>query len=85
MYKYEDLKPELFLEENQVKFLRIRDKTHQLLKDQKFVEMGDIIQGINAGTWFSMACVDRLLEIGEIMERGQAEGTVGQHRIFTKV
>ena len=86
MYDYKEMKPGLFTEENQKLFLAIRDKVEMLLRQAGAVRMEELVhlpRGIScAGSWNMMACVDRLVELGEIKEiptKGLA-----QHRIFVK-
>lgn len=79
MYNYQKIKPELFKEENQKFFLDIRTKVFNLISKSGSVKMEQILIG---DSWLCMACVDRLVELGEITEIP----TTGfaQHRIFTK-
>ena len=80
MYKYEDFKNIVFLEENQKTFLEIRDQVHKLLSTARYIDMSQAIEGIGGSNWDNMAYVDRLLELGEIHEIE----VVGNNRIFTK-
>lgn len=79
MYNYQEIKQELFKEENQETFLEVRDKVKQLLKTAGAFT---ITKAMSTGdSWINMACVDRLVELKEIVEvptQGWA-----QHRIFT--
>lgn len=82
MYKYEELKKELFTEEGQVKFLEIRDKVQQLLKQSGAVMMQNAICGVTGDTWLTLACIDRLVEIGEIKEITEPNKVRAQNRVF---
>jgi len=45
-------------------------------------QMGKAIEGVCGDSWQMMACVDRLVELGEI-RRVSPPGTVwGQHEVF---
>lgn len=83
MYDYQTQRPNVFTEDGQVMFLRIRDRTKQLLKQAGAVRLEEMIQGSTRDTWDMLACVDRLVELGEIREISQPIGTPGQMRIFT--
>lgn len=85
MYRYEEIKPQLFTEENQKLFLALRDQIHNRLRVSGAITMAKAIElpnGIGAaGSWEMMACVDRLVELNEIIEIPTDEGPA-QDRIF---
>jgi len=81
MYDYQKLKPKLFTEELQVTFLRIRERAHKLIGESGAARMGKIIKGFGGDVWELMACVDRLVELGEISEVAYGDVS-GQNRIF---
>ena len=85
MYQYEDLKPQLFTEENQKDFLKVRDHVKKVLATSGAITMGEAIRPITGDTWLQMAYVDRLVELGEICEVKQVGDVAGQHRIFRKL
>ena len=84
MYRYEEHKDKIFKEENQVKFLKLRDRLNRLIDEAGCVSMGCATKGIGGDSWLQMAMVDRLVELGEIYEVIQAEEPLGQYRIFMK-
>jgi len=82
MYKYSELRPRLFTDEGQKMFLAIRDNTHHLLKLAGAVRMQEAMKASGSGsTWDMLACVDRMVELGELREITEAD-TPGQHRVF---
>lgn len=81
-YRYEDEKKWLFTDMGQRKFLAIRDKVSTLLKTSGAFMMSNIISG---GDWECLACVDRLVELGEIREILQSGEVAGQHRVFVEI
>ena len=84
MYVYEEVKKELFTEEGSVLFTAIRDNTLKLLNLAGAVSMDRAYStGRTANAWTMLACVDRLVETGEIREITQ-DGTFARHRIFFK-
>ena len=83
MYNYEEQKQSIFTERGQEVFLSIRDKSKQLLKRAGCFKLGMAISGQIGDSWAMIACVDRLVELGEIREVEQI-GAAGQDRIFVK-
>lgn len=84
MYSYETERSKLFTEEGQVRFLRIRDRVFELLAKSGAVQMGNAIATSAGDSWEMMACVDRMVELGEIYEVRNPVSTAGQHRVFCK-
>lgn len=82
MYEYSDLKPTLFTDAGQRQFLQIRDHVHKVLETAGAIRMGNAMEG-NGSSWERMACVDRLVELGEIREIDYGHCAT-QHRIFVK-
>lgn len=80
MYKYSEAKPRLFTEDGQKMFLAIRDNVHRLLKLAGAVRMEEAMCG-GGSSWDMLACVDRLVELGEIREITNGD-VAGQHRVF---
>ncbi len=81
MYSYVTEKPSIFTESGQVMFLEIRDRVQRLLKQSGAVRMEEAIRGTTGNSWQMLACVDRLVELGEIREIYEIN-TLGQYRIF---
>lgn len=83
MYDYQKIKPVVFTDEGQRMFLRVRDHVHRVLKEAGSITMEKAMAGAQGGdSWEMMACVDRLVELGEIREIRQHGQVAGQHRIF---
>lgn len=80
-YDYKVLRGRIFTEAGQVNFLKVRDKICELLDHAGAFSMGKIIARIDGDSWFIMACVDRLVELGEIVELKRESWA--QYRIFT--
>lgn len=82
MYDYQKQKPKLFDDEGQRAFLKIRDHVHDMLKHAGAFQMEKaMIAG--GDSWTQLACVDRLVELGEIRELNIGE-VAGQHRVFVR-
>lgn len=82
MYNYADCKSDILTDDGQRLFLRIRDWVQKNLKVAGAVRMEEILKAAGSGdSWTMLACVDRLVELGEIREITQ-EKVAGQHRVF---
>jgi hypothetical protein len=84
MYSYASERPFVFTEEGQGMFLKIRDNAARLLREAGAVRMQELIAGNTGTNWSMLACVDRLVELGELVEVTAGERVAGQHRIFTR-
>lgn len=80
MYKYENLKQEIFTESGQVMFLKIRDNVQKMLANSGAFMMQNAMSNVSGDTWLMLACVDRLVELKEIREI--TSNVAGQHRVF---
>jgi len=76
-YLYERDREFLFTEPGQRLFIRFRDKAKALLETSGAFRM----QELGAMDWEEMACVDRMVELGEIVEFKRE--CWGQYRVFT--
>ena len=81
MYEYAKYKNSVFTEDGQVRFLAIRDRVRSKLADSGAVRMQEAMRGSTGDSWEIMACIDRLVELGEIREIEQ-ERVAAQHRVF---
>lgn len=76
-YEYPRERVNLFTEQGQVRFIGIRDKVLAALKQTGAFRL----QELNIGQWEDLACVDRMVELGELIEFPR--GCWGQYRVFT--
>lgn len=82
MYKYEKEKQKLFTENGQVVFLRVRDFVRETLESSKYIDMEQVLDNVYTGdNWITMSCVDRLVELGELVEITNNH-VAGQNRVF---
>ncbi len=83
MYAYETEKPKLFTESGQVMFLAIRDAARALLKEAGAFRAQELLNKARTGgdSFQQQACIDRLVELGEIVELKRE--CMGQYRVFT--
>jgi hypothetical protein len=81
-YSYQACRPFVFTEEGQRNFLKIRDKAKELLSLAGAVSSQHLIACVTGSAWDHLACIDRLVELGELIEIPNPESSAGQHRIF---
>lgn len=84
MYRYEDLKPNLFTEEGVTLYVQIRDRAKRLLAEAEAFTMGAAIRRSTGDSWLMLACVDRMVELGELREVTVGRAVTGQDRVFVK-
>ncbi len=80
-YDYETQRSFVFTEAGQVMFLAIRDKAQELIKVAGAVMSVKLIACTSGDTWNMLACIDRLVELGELREL-TGTAVAGQHRVF---
>ena len=81
-YDYKKEKPEIFSERGQRNFLEIRDRVDGLLLHSGAFTMENAIKGTGGVIWKSMACIDWMVELGELVEIPTSGA--GQDRIFVR-
>ena len=80
MYKYETEKPKLFTEEGQKCLFQVRDRVKDLLLVAGAVRFMEATNGCGSDDWLRLACLDWLVELGDIRE--VTRDVPGQHRVF---
>lgn len=81
-YAYHKERDVVFTDDGQRLFLSIRDKVAGLLKTAGAVRLQEAIAGQTGDTFHMLACVDRMVELGELREL-TTDGP-GQYRVFVK-
>ena len=81
-YSYQKMREKTFTEDGQVTFLSIRDRIKTLIAESECFTMGAAICNSTGDIWMMMACVERLVELGEIREVHLANPVREQNRIF---
>lgn len=84
-YDYQTERPKIFTEDGQKLFLAIRDKAQRLFGIAGAARMYEMISGNSGSVWEMLACVDRLVELGEIREVTAGQRVAGQDRVFVRV
>lgn len=82
MYIYQQNRNFVFTEEGVKMLLSIRDNVHRLLSISGAFKMINAWEGITGETDHMTACVDMLVERGEIIEIKRE--CAGQYRVFIK-
>lgn len=87
MYDYQKERAQIFTESGSVTFTKIRDAVRTLLKTAGAFTMGAATRGVSGDSWLALACVDRLAELGEVVEVGVDDPPAsrrkwGQDRVF---
>lgn len=83
-YDYTKERHNVFTDEGQKMFLKIRDRTQMLIKISGACTIEKIIdgKGILGDTFIMLACIDRLEELGEI-RKIHRDGVSTQRQIYT--
>lgn len=84
MYNYEKERQHLFTDEGQRLFLKIRDHVMEMLRASGAVTMAKALEAEMGDSWHKMACVDRMVELKELLEIRNPYSDAGQHRIFVR-
>ena len=82
-YSYQAERGNVFTESGQEMFLAIRDAAHQLLKVAGAFRQEELLSKAHCSgeSWTMLACVDRLVELGEIVE--VPRDCWGEYKVYT--
>jgi hypothetical protein len=85
MYRYGELRESLFTDKGQRMLFKAKAFIDHSLTTAGAVRMGNVMPALAIGdSWMMMACVDRLVELGEIKEVLPVEYVRGQDRVFVR-
>lgn len=84
MYNYEEQREWLFTDEGQRDFLKVRDRAKKLLAEAGAFTMFGACKRMTGDNWHHLACVDRLVELGEIREITAGMDMATQNRVFVE-
>jgi len=84
-YTYAEYKPNVLTDDGQRLFLQIRDRVKSLLKIAGAFRLQEAVSESVGSSFDMLACVDRLVELGEIYELPRHESVCpwSQNRVFT--
>jgi hypothetical protein len=78
-YNYQTERPALFTEEGQVRFLKVRDKVQAAIKAYGAFR----VQELGVGSWEDMACLDRMVELKELVALRAPGSCWAQFQVYT--
>jgi hypothetical protein len=81
-YSYQKERPNLFTESGSVSFLKVRDKVQSLLKQSGAFTAIHVLGGVGS-TWEALACLDRMIELGELELLSDSPCVASQFRVYT--
>jgi len=76
-YDYAKERPHLFSEPGQIRFMRVRDNALAVINMHGAFRL----QELGISDWAEIACIDRMVELGELVEFKRE--CWGQFRVFT--
>lgn len=82
-YNYEIEKPKVFTDEGQRDLIRVLNNVNKLIEQAGAVSFLKAVEGIGGDSWYQLALLDHLIELGQIQEATPVK-TWGQHRVFVK-
>ena len=83
MYDYEKERPKIFTEVGMRSLLGIRDNVERLLNEAGAFKLWDAVKGHGSTSFIQLACIDYLVEIGEI-EKVSSKGSTQNHVFVRK-
>lgn len=84
-YDYATEKPRIFTEDGMVMFLAIRDRMYKLMDESGACRVDKALSGISGASWLQLACIDRLVEMGEFRWVDSFDqNKMTQHRVLVK-
>jgi hypothetical protein len=81
-YQFATERPRLFTEDGVKMLTKVRDNVLELLATAGAFKAGHAWKGVSGDSWQMLACLDYLVEQGEIREVGPTGWA--QDRVFTK-
>lgn len=82
-YDYTKERPGIFTEDGQAMFLKVRDTARVLISEAGAARCQEILRHVTGDSWQMLACLDRLVELGELREVTAGMNVAGQDRIYT--
>lgn len=82
-YDYSTQRANVFTERGQEMFLTIRDKARELLDKSGAVTSGKLMC-CSGDTWDMLACIDRLVELGELRRVTPVGSCMTQNEVFVR-
>jgi hypothetical protein len=83
-YNYKTERPKLFTEDGLQMLLKIKDTARLLIKNAGACNMTEACRAVRGDSWTQLACLDYLVEIGELREVTAGMNVNGQDRIYVR-
>lgn len=80
-YSYQTTKERLFTDQGQRTFLKVRDYINKIIAASGAIRMQEVFHSAGGDSDVLMACVDRMVELGELYEI-KYEHPSAQYRVF---
>lgn len=80
-YSYQTERPNIFTESGQVHFIEVRDKINKLLDTAGAFRMDKL--SVSGDSWLTLACVDRMVELKELVPLRPEGSCWGQFQVYT--
>ncbi len=81
-YEYTTMRPMLFTDDGQRLFLKVRDGTLARVRTTGAIRLAEAVADYPGEVWMRLACVDRMVELGELVEVSPGRFSA-LNRIFT--
>ncbi len=82
-YNYKTEREQLFTEEGQRLFLKIRDQVNYHLKESGAIRADKAFKGLAGDSFQFHACLDRMIELGEL-QLLSSDNVWSQYKVYTK-
>lgn len=82
MYSYQTQRERLFTDAGQRMFTAVRDNVRRLLKQAGAVRQQEALATVSGDSWDQIACLDRMVELGELRELTFGDNVSSQYRVF---
>lgn len=83
-YVYQEQRKVVFTDEGQRLLLKVRDRAVSLLEQAGAFTIGKVTRGISGDSWELLACVDRLVELGECRYLTDEFNVATQNKVLTR-
>lgn len=83
-YSYAAVRPTLFTEEGVKKLAKVRRNVERALHSAGAIRASEAWDGVLGDSWLMIACLDYLVEQGEIREVTSDPRIFSQHRVYVR-
>ena len=83
VYEYSECREKVFTDQGQRLFIKVRDRAFKLLDEAGAFKMEKILC-LAGDNWLQLACIDRMVELNEIVQVNYEVEIAQQHRVFVR-